>query len=99
MKRSKLSKEKYLRSTGSEMELSPVFKETNRLSNGINGVTSGQDPIQLSFPIFKKELKKSLEAIVVHTFNPRTQKADTGGSLSLRPTWSRSYFRTAKLRQ
>jgi hypothetical protein len=26
--------------------------------------------------------------MVVHAFNPSTQKADTGGSLSSRPAWS-----------
>ena len=44
---------------GNGMELSPVFKEINRLRNGIKRVvTSGQDPTQLSFQFVKRNLKK-----------------------------------------
>ena len=44
----------------SGMEISPMFKEINRLKkslmlNGIKGVvTSGQDPTQLSFQLVKR---------------------------------------------
>ena len=69
---------------GSGIELNPVFKEINRLRNGIKGVvTSGQDPTQLNFQYIKKELKESLESgVVVHVFNPSTQKAKTDWQIS-----------------
>ena len=41
------------------------------------------------FPTCEREFNKSLEmGIVVHAFNPSTWKAEYGGSLSLRSTWS-----------
>ena len=59
MKRNKLSKEKHKMygkgAPGSEMELSPVLKEINRLKEtlmlkGIKGAeTSERDPAQMSF--------------------------------------------------
>jgi hypothetical protein len=33
-------------------------------------------------------LKIPTRAVVVHTFNPSTREAETGGSLSSRPAWS-----------
>ena len=61
MKRSKLNKEKYklYRLSRKEvpksgMELSPAFKEINRLRSGIKGVvSSGEDPTQLSSHLVK----------------------------------------------
>ena len=35
----------------------------------------------------------------MHTFNPSTQEAEAGGSLSLRPAWSRVSSRTARATQ
>ena len=73
------------------MELILVFKEINRLRNGIE-VTSGKSgnlrarSHPAKFPIYEKQLKKRLKLdVVVHGFNPSTGMAETGGSLSLRP--------------
>jgi hypothetical protein len=38
-------------------------------------------------------------AVVVHAFNPNSQEADAGGSLSLRPAWSRVSSRTVRATQ
>ena len=52
-------------------------------------MTSGQDSIQLSFQLVKKNLQKSLLlGVVVCAFNPSTWMAEPGGSLNVRPTWS-----------
>ena len=49
----KISEEKKAPETG--MELSPVFKETNRLRNGKNGVvTSCKNPTQKNFQFVKR---------------------------------------------
>jgi hypothetical protein len=75
------------------MELSPVFKEINRLKQSlmVNGiivvVASGQDPTQLSFQLVGGKIKLG-PSVGVHTFDPCTQKAEADGSLSLRPAWS-----------
>lgn len=94
MKRNKLSKGKYTmynlrrkRTLGSGMELSPVFKKMNKLRN--EKKQSG-DLREISHPAkfstCKKELKKSLEpGVVRHAFNPSTEKAEAGRSLSLSP--------------
>ena len=67
--------------TRSRIELNPVFKEINRLRNGIKGVVT-----PAKYPTCEKGLKKSLEpTMVVHTFNPSTQKAQAVGILHLRP--------------
>ena len=62
MKRSKLSREKYLRRKGaaeSGVELSPVFKII-RSGNGIKRVvTSGQDPTHLHFQLVKRNKRKA----------------------------------------
>ena len=58
--------EKYFRRKGAQksgMELSPVFKETNRLRNGIKEVvTSGQNPTKLNFQFVKKGIQEKFRA-------------------------------------
>jgi hypothetical protein len=34
--------------------------------------------------------------MVAHTFSPSTLEAETGGSLSLRPAWSKSKFQDSQ---
>ena len=42
--------------SGSERELNSVFKEINRLRNGIKGkLISGQDPTQVNFQLVKRD--------------------------------------------
>ena len=49
----------------------------------------------MKLPICEKKLKKSKKKlkknvgsdVVMYTFNPGTQKAETGRSLNLRPAW------------
>ena len=54
----KMSKLKRKGAPGNEMDLYPVFKEINRIRNGLKGVvTEGQDPILLSFQLIKKKEK------------------------------------------
>lgn len=65
---------------GSGVELSPEFKEINRLRNGIR-----QRPAKL--PIPEKELKNSLGSgiKVTHSFIPALRRS--GRSRSSRPAW------------
>ena len=68
------------------MELNSLFKEINRLRNGIKVVvTSGQDLTQ-HFPIRGKELNENLKpGVMVHAYNSCPPEAEGGGSLSLKP--------------
>ena len=84
---------------GSGIKLNLVFKEMNliwfiyllsfRLRNLIKGGQPQDKSYPAKFPTCEKELKECLEpGVVVHSFNPSTQKAEAGGSLSLKPSWS-----------
>ena len=82
MKKSKLSREKYLRRQGTpgRMELKPVFREINTLRNWLKGWWIQERSYSTEFSTCGKELKKSLEQdMVMHTFNPSTQKAELVG--------------------
>ena len=46
-------------------------------------------PCPAQLPTSERKLyKSSRPGMVVHTFDPSTQKAEAGGSLSSRPAWS-----------
>jgi hypothetical protein len=90
MKRSKLSEEKYKmyclrrkRTPGSvnRLKKSPVLSGVQRV------VTSEQDPTQLSFRFVKRNKISLGSGMMLHAFNPSTQKAKAGRSLSSRPAW------------
>ena len=62
-------------------------KQIKKWTIGIGDLRARSHPDK--FPICGKELKKSLEPlVVVLAFNPSPQKAETGGSPSSRPAWS-----------
>jgi hypothetical protein len=44
--------------------------------------------VKMSVNLANKKNMFLSQVVVVHTFNPSTQKAETGGSLSLRPALS-----------
>ena len=72
-------------SPGDGKGLNPVFKEINRLRNGIKGGNLRSRAHLAKFLIYEKELKKSLkQGVVLHA----TQKAEASKFLHLRPVWS-----------
>ena len=58
-------------------------KENSR--QGSPRIPQGNGGNKRQIKIFRKLL---FQAVVVHTFNPRTRKAEESGSLSSRPSWS-----------
>ena len=75
--------------SGSGIELKPTFKEINRLKHGIKTlVTPSQDIIQLCFQLMKRNKENLSSRCSGAHFNPKTRKAEAGGSLSLRQIWS-----------
>ena len=75
--------------SGNGIELKPIYKEINGLKHGIKTlVTPSQDIIQLCFQLVKRNKENLISRCGGAHFNPKTRKAEAGGSLSLRQVWS-----------
>lgn len=90
-KKCKMYKLRRKRALESVKDLSPSFKDINKLKPEAKCNTGSGDLLARShpakFPICEKELKKSLrQSVVMHAFDPSIQNAEAGRSLSLRPT-------------